>query len=191
METLITPGFLVASPILLDPNFARSVVLMCLHSPENALGLIINRPSGLSVKRVFEDLELDTQPDMKDRDVLVGGPVQTHQGWVLFTEEGELGEDEIDVGNGLRLSASRIVLERIASGSGPSRYLLLFGYAGWGPQQLEHEIGEGAWLPVEFDDKLIFDVPFEERWDLALSSIGVNPAFVSLGGLGGGEGMEA
>jgi putative transcriptional regulator len=192
MKTLIAPGFLIATPVLRDPNFARTVVLMCLHSPENALGLVINRPSGLSVKRVYEDLGLAVTADMEDRDVMVGGPVQTHQGWVLFTEEGPLGEDDIDVGNGLRLSASRGVLERIANGTGPSRYLLLFGYAGWGPQQLEREIGEGGWIPAEFDEELIFDTPFETRWDVAMASIGVDPNYVSFGSFGdGGGGMEA
>lgn len=192
MRAVIAPGFLVASPALRDPNFARTLVLMCLHSEDNALGLVINRPSGLTVRRVFEDLELPITDDMETRDVLVGGPVQTHQGWVLFTDEGPLGPDEIDVGNGLRLSASRTVLERIGMGEGPARYLLLFGYAGWGPQQLEREIGEGAWLPAEFDDQLIFDAPFEERWDLAMASLGIDPAFVSFGSLGGGgETMEA
>jgi putative transcriptional regulator len=199
MKTLIAPGFLIASPALLDPNFNRTVVLMCIHSSDNALGLVINRPSGLTVRRVFDDLGLPGHDDMDTRDVLVGGPVQTHQGWVLFADDGPLGEDEIEVGHGLRLSASRTVLERISEQDGPRRYLLLFGYAGWGPQQLEQEIAEGAWLPAEFDESLIFDAPLDQRWDKALASSGIDPAYVSLGGLAGmgpmggdkGGGMEA
>jgi putative transcriptional regulator len=129
---------------------------------------------------------------MDTRDVLLGGPVQTHQGWVLFTDDGPLAPDEIDVGHGLRLSASRTILERIGQGEGPSRYLLLFGYAGWGPQQLEREITEGAWLPAELDNDLIFEAPYDKRWDLAMASLGIDPAFVSIGSLGGGgETMEA
>lgn len=184
MKAIIAPGFLIASPGLLDPNFTRTVVLMCLHSEDNALGLVINRSSGLSVQRVFDDLNLPTHEDMEEQEVLVGGPVQTHQGWVLFAEDGPLGPDEIEVGHGLRLSASRDILERIAHREGPERYQLLFGYAGWGPQQLEREIQEGAWLPAAFDEKLIYEVGLEQRWEEALKSSGIDPAFVSIGGLG-------
>lgn len=193
MRAIIAPNFLIASPALRDPNFARTVVLMCVHTEESALGLVLNRPSGLTVRRVFQDLELPIREEMETRDVLVGGPVQTHQGWVLYNDDGAFEPDEIDVGHGLRLSASRTILERIAANEGPSRYLLLFGYAGWGPQQLEQEIGEGAWLPAEFDDKLIFESPYDERWDLAMASLGIDPAFVSTGSFGGGGGgtMEA
>lgn len=183
-SSIIAPGFLIASPGLLDPNFARTVVLMCIHSDDNALGLVINRASGLSVQRVFDDLSLGNTAEMENREVLVGGPVQTHQGWVLFTEDGPLGPDEIEVGHGLRLSASRSILERIAGNEGPDRYLLLFGYAGWGPQQLEREIQEGAWLPAEFDENLIFQEPLDQRWETALASSGIDPAYVSIGGLG-------
>ncbi len=184
MKAIIAPGFLVASPALVDPNFARTVVLMCVHSSDNALGLVINRSSGLSVQRVFDDLALATSDEMAEREVLVGGPVQTHQGWVLFGDEGPIGPDEIEVGNGLRLSASRAILEQIGRQEGPDRYQLLFGYAGWGPQQLEKEIKEGAWLPAEFDEHLIFDVPLEERWDQAMASSGIDPTRISIGGLG-------
>lgn len=184
MKSTIAPGFLIASPGMMDPNFSRTVVLMCLHSTDNALGLVINRPSGLSVRRVFEDLNLPVYEDLDDMDVLVGGPVQTHQGWVLFAEEGPLGPDEIDVGRGLRLSASRTILERIAAREGPDRFQLLFGYAGWGPQQLEREIQEGVWLPAEFDEQLIFEDPLDQRWEKALASSGIDPAYVSIGGFG-------
>lgn len=184
MKSVIAPGFLIASPALVDPNFARTVVLMCIHSADNSLGLVINRTSGLTVRRVFDDLSLGATADMEHRDVLVGGPVQTHQGWVLFTEDGPPGPDEIDVGNGLRLSASRSILERISRREGPGRYQLLFGYAGWGPKQLEREIQEGAWLPAEYDEKLIFEAPIEDRWEMALASSGIDPAFVTIGGLG-------
>jgi putative transcriptional regulator len=186
MKTGLAPGFLIASPALPDPNFARSVVLMCIHNSESALGLIVNRPAGLSVRRVFEDLELGGTPDMDSRDVLIGGPVQPHQGWVLYAGDGPAGPEEIEISRGLRLSASRAILERIASSNGPSRYLLLFGYAGWGPLQLESEIGEGSWLPAELDEELIFAAPLEQRWELALASLGINPAFVHLGAFGPG-----
>jgi len=186
MLTGLAPGFLTASPALMDPNFSRTVVLMCIHNDESALGLVVNRPAGLTVQRVFDDLELGATADMEDRDVLIGGPVQPHQGWVLYAGEGPIGPDEIEVTDKLRLSASRVILEKIASGEGPERYLLLFGYAGWGPNQLESEIQEGSWLPAELDEELIFDTPLEKRWEASLGSIGVDPTFVHIGGFGPG-----
>lgn len=188
LQTSLAPGFLIASPALQDPNFAHTVVLMCIHNDESALGLVVNRPAGLSVQRVFDDLELGSTSDMKDREVLIGGPVQPHQGWVLYVGDGPAGPDEIEVTPTLRLSASRAILERIANREGPARYLLLFGYAGWGPLQLESEIQEGSWLPAELDEGLIFDAPLEARWEEALGSIGVDPAFVHMGGFGPGFG---
>ena len=191
MRTGLTPGLLIASPLLTDPNFTRTVVLMCLHNDESALGLVLNRSSGLSVRQVFEDLELAPADDMWARDVLIGGPVQPHQGWVLYASMEPAGEEEIAVGPGLRLSASKSILERIGRGEGPSRYQLLFGYAGWGPQQLESEIGEGSWLPAELDETLIFETQIDERWGHALASLGIDPAVASLGALGFGSTGDA
>src|SRR5688500_10608117 len=179
MPTEISPGFLVAAPALLDPNFKRAVVLLIEHGPEGSLGFVVNRPSTLSFQGVVE--ELGVGPDdgsAPETPVLVGGPVAPHMGWIVFDPKGELvDEDGTKAVTGrLAVSLSRDLLRSIAHGKGPARSMLVLGYAGWGAGQLDDELQQGVWLPVSLDEGIVFDTPVSDRCAAALRSIGIDPA---------------
>lgn len=187
MANDLAPGFLVASPVLQDPNFARSVVLLVDHRSEGSLGFIVNRPADIDFGDVVEELGLQHgaagPPDVP---VLLGGPVSPRTGWIVYGPEG-LGDDEsgtIAVTDEIRVSASREQLEHLSLLPRANRHLLVLGYAGWGAGQLDEEIKQGAWIPVDLDEDVIFEAPFEERWQRALSAAGIDPRMV-VGGLGG------
>lgn len=178
----LAPGFIVASPALLDPNFTRTVVLLVAHNADGALGFIVNRPmAGLTIERVLRDLGTPCERPRPDL-VLAGGPVQKEAGFVML-ERGE-GEslptpDGYRVGPSLVVSSSRTALALLGHPEGSDRSHLMLGYAGWGPGQLEDEIAAGAWIPADLDAGLIFDAPMSERWGLAFASIGSHPALIS------------
>ncbi len=176
----LAPGFLIAAPMLQDPNFEHTVVLMCLHNEEGGLGLVLNRPAPLSMEEIMGQLELPTRTRL-NQDAMIGGPVAVESGMLLYhcQPEEEPREDEIQVAEDLRLTPSREVLEQIASGSGPGEYMMFLGHSGWGPGQLESEMSAGAWIPAKLNLELIFSTPAEERWNTALEEEGINP--MSLG----------
>lgn len=179
MASDLAPGFLVASPALLDPNFARTVVLLVDHRPEGSLGFIVNRPADIDFGDVVEELGLehgDSGPPSVP--VLLGGPVSPRTGWIVYGPDGPEIEDDggtIAVTEHIRVSASREQLEQLALRRVTDRHLLVLGYAGWGEGQLDDEIKQGAWIPVSLDEKVIFEAPFEERWQRALSAAGIDP----------------
>jgi putative transcriptional regulator len=177
MASELAPGFLVAAPVLLDPNFQRTVVLLVEHRPEASLGFVINRPTTARLPAMLDALGLQS-PDARppDSPVLVGGPVAPDTGWIVFeaSESQEFGE-VVRVSPRLAVSASRELLETTVLGRGPERLMLVLGYAGWGPAQLDAEIAQGAWIPVDLDEKIIFDTPYEQRWTAALQSLGIDP----------------
>lgn len=179
MATDLAPGFLVASPSLLDPNFARSVVLLVDHRPEGSLGFVVNRPASVRLRGMIDSLGLDVTPDgVADAPVLVGGPVAPNTGWVVFEHGGALSEadDVVRVTDSLAVSASRELLESMVRGGGQGRMLLVLGYAGWGPGQLDAELAQGAWIPVDLDARIVFDTPYDDRWSDALRLLGIDPA---------------
>ena len=165
---------LIALPALGDPNFAGSVVLVCQHDVEGAMGLVINRPSDLSWGELMQQMNLSCHDaEACDRPVLAGGPVHSDRGFVLH--EGELRWDSsLSLGEGWCMTTSRDVLEAMAAGTGPTRALLTIGCAGWGPGQLERELEEPAWLTVPATSSLLFDMPLEQRWQGAASALGVD-----------------
>ncbi len=168
----IAPGLLIAMPDLLDPNFARSVVLMCAHSPEGAFGLIINRETEILVASVCSEADI-SWTDETERFALSGGPVERQRGWLVHSDaEMHLGSQH--VAEGVALSASQEALEAYAQ-CPEGRFRLILGYAGWGPGQLDQEITEGAWLTAALDEELVFETPPDEIWARALASVGVNP----------------
>lgn len=182
--TELAPGFLVAAPSLLDPNFKRTVVLLVDHRPEGSLGFVVNRPADASLSTMLERIGVQTPPARDDTSVvLVGGPMAPQTGWVVFepTEETAQAEDVVQVSERLAVSASRELLESLVKAE-PSRgrLLLVLGYAGWGPGQLDSELAHGAWIPVDFDERIVFETPFEERWATALRSLGIDPARLSV-----------
>jgi putative transcriptional regulator len=179
MASELAPGFLVAAPMLLDPNFRRTVVLLVDHRPEGSLGFVINRPADVRLPAMLEALSLpraEAQPP--DAPVLVGGPVAPDTGWLVFELDAtqSFGDEVVRVSPRLAVSASRELLEQTVRGAGPGRLILVLGYAGWGPGQLDAEIAQGAWIPVDLDEKIVFDTPYEERWASALHSLGIDPA---------------
>lgn len=180
-----TNQFLIAMPGMLDDNFARSVVYMCEHTPNGALGLVINRPINITIKSLFEKVELPLgRQDLQEQPVYFGGPVQTERGFVLhekfgLDEEGPFNSTLRIPGGALEMTTSRDVLEAISNGSGPRRMLVTLGYSGWSAGQLEEEIGRNGWLTVNADPSIIFDTPVEQRYDRAVSLLGFDPLMLS------------
>jgi putative transcriptional regulator len=171
---------LVATPSIGDPRFDRTVILMCDHSPEHAMGIVINKPvEGLRMPELFAQLGIERPDDAPDKPVLLGGPVDRDRGFVIHTMDYTTEDSTLPVCAGLALTATKDVLEAIASCSPPRRSLLALGYAGWGAGQLEEELAANAWLVTEPDEALIFDSTAETKWERALDLIGVTPEHLS------------
>ncbi|MDT4839359.1 YqgE/AlgH family protein [Achromobacter agilis] len=170
--------FLIAMPGMVEGSLAGSVIYVCEHTERGALGLVINRPTDLTLGTLFEriDLTLEIGP-VKDTLVFFGGPVQTDRGFVLHAPAGDYSSS-IKLG-GMALTTSRDVLQAVAEGNGPARMLVTLGYAGWGAGQLESEMAQNAWLSVGADDSIIFDVPPEERYPAALKLLGIDPVMLA------------
>jgi putative transcriptional regulator len=186
----LAPGFLVASPGLRDPNFARSLVLMAEHKPEGSLGFVVNRPSRVTVGEVLEQVDpaLRTEAERNDRahaSVMVGGPVQPERLWILHRPDSVPADDGgLVIPGALAVGGSRELLEALVRAPTPDRFLLLLGYSGWGPLQVEREVGAGGWVPLPFVESLLFDVPLAARWDEAVKRLGLTPGGFSVGGGG-------
>lgn len=171
----LTGHVLVAMPGMDDPRFARAVVLLCQHGEDGAMGLVVNRLSDYRLGEIFAQMQItDIAPDFTDRPVLAGGPVQTDRGFVLHQGSSEW-DSTLRINEALAVSTSRDVLQMIAVGKGPARYVLMLGFSGWGPGQLESELADNAWLTVPADDELLFDVPLDLRWQTANARLGVAP----------------
>ena len=180
----LTNQFLIAMPGMADDNFARTVVYLCEHSKNGALGLVINRPTDITLKSLFEKVELSLDRDeLAQQPVFFGGPVQTERGFVLHektgTEQSPYTSTLSIAGGGLEMTTSKDVLEALANGAGPRRLMVTLGYSGWSAGQLEEEIGRNGWLTVDADPKVIFDTPVEERYQRALSLLGFDPLMLS------------
>jgi putative transcriptional regulator len=167
---------LIATPAIGDSRFARSVVFMCAHTPEHAMGIIVNKPMGaLRLPDLLEQLGIESTITAPDRPVLNGGPVDRDRGFVLHTDDFYSEEATLDVGAGVGMTATKDVLEAIASPDAPRQAVLALGYAGWGAGQLENEILANAWLVCEPSDELLFGIDLNSKWAKALNSIGVAP----------------
>ncbi len=177
----LTNQFLIAMPSMADPTFSGTVVYPCDHSEGGALGLVINRPTDIDLQSLFNriDLKLEIEP-LLHLPVYFGGPVQTERGFVLHEPiEGTTYTSSMSVPGGLEMTTSKDVLEAVASGTGPTRFLLTLGHAGWGAGQLEEELSKNGWLTVQADPSVIFDVPAEERLSAALSLLGISQSMLS------------
>jgi putative transcriptional regulator len=170
--------FLMAMPGMVGGELAGTVIYVCEHGPKGALGLVINRPTDLSLNSLFEkiDLKLEIDP-FQTNPVFFGGPVQTDRGFVLHTPRGEYSSS-IQLG-GLALTTSRDVLQDVAAGKGPEKILVTLGYAGWGAGQLENELAQNAWLNVAADTEIIFATPPELRYPAALKLLGIDPIMLT------------
>jgi len=172
--THMTGHLLIAMPTMMDPNFHQTVTYICEHSDMGALGLVINRPLDMGLGEVLEQLSLDSPDEaLTAQPVLRGGPVQTERGFVLHESPREW-EATMPVGESIFVTTSQDILASLATGNGPERALIVLGYAGWGAGQLDAEIRDNAWLSVLADPRIVFETPFERRWDEAARKIGVN-----------------
>ena len=180
----LTHHFLIAMPGLEDETFAKSVVYMCEHSHRGALGLVINKPSDINLKNLFDKVELPLhREDLTLAPVFQGGPVQTERGFVLH-ESMMPGNESVyastmTIPGGLEMTTSKDVLEALSTGNGPRRIFVSLGYSSWGEGQLESEISDNSWLTVAADPAVIFDTPVAERYDRALLLLGLQSWMLS------------
>jgi putative transcriptional regulator len=179
--TNLTNHFLIAMPGLQDAIFSRSVVFVCEHNEHGALGLVINKPCEIDMKRLFEKVDLPLRrEDLSNAPVFQGGPVQTDRGFVLhehFIAQADKPAEPIyastlTIPGGLEMTTSKDVLEALASGAGPRKVLVSLGYAAWGEGQLESELSNNSWLTVAASNSIIFDTPVAQRYDNALRLLG-------------------
>jgi putative transcriptional regulator len=186
--TNLTNHFLIAMPGLQDDIFSRSVVYLCEHSERGALGLVINKPCDLDLKRLFEKVELPlSRADLFNAPVFLGGPVQTERGFVLheptFAEADRPTQpvyaSTMTIPGGLEMTTSKDVLEAVSTGAGPRKLLVSLGYAAWGQGQLESELSENSWLTVAASSSVIFDTPVAQRYDQALLLLGLESWMLS------------
>lgn len=177
-------SFLIAMPGMTDPTFAGALVYVCEHNEKGAMGLVVNRPTDLSLQILFEriDLKLEIMP-LSQAPVFYGGPVQTERGFVLYEAVGihddETYSSSVQVTDRIRLTTSKDVLQAMSAGLGPQRVLITLGYAGWGGGQLEQEIAANGWLTVAADPYVLFDLDPAERYSAAVKLLGFDPAMLS------------
>jgi putative transcriptional regulator len=178
-EVNLTHHFLIAMPNMADPYFARSLTYLCEHNDQGALGIVVNRPIDMTLAALFERLELKAPKNgLANAPVYFGGPVQTDRGFVLHQPVGQW-QATLAVRDRLGLTTSRDILEAVQNGTGPERIIVSLGYSGWSAGQLENEIKQNAWLTVEAQDDILFDLPAEERLAAAMDLLGVDFATLS------------
>jgi putative transcriptional regulator len=167
-------------PQLLDPNFARTVVLLCEHAPDGAFGLVLNRPTDVAAAEAVQ-----LEPPVTNGNGLrlwIGGPVEPQRGWIVIDRE-PAGAENIDarqIVDGVYLSSSPLVLRRVLEASPEPRARVLAGYAGWGPGQLDEELSESSWLIADVQPDLIFDVNPAEMWETAIRRLGADPTTLQM-----------
>ena len=170
----LTNQFLIAMPALQDPNFHRTVTYLCAHNNEGAMGIVINRPLDLNLGEVLNHMSIAVEnARVNDMMVLQGGPVQRDRGFVIHEPAGEW-DAVLTVGDEIGVATSRDILTAVAHGDGPTRAVVALGYAGWGAGQLEHEVLQNAWLSGPADSSIIFDLPYEKRYESAARLLGVD-----------------
>jgi len=174
---------LIAMPSMSDPNFSRSVTLMCQHNEEGAIGITINRLSSFTLGEILRQLDICCEHEqISSMKVLDGGPVSPDHGFVMHPPE-EGFESSIRINDDIMVTTSRDILAAIATGNGPEQFVVALGYAGWGQGQLESEIRDNAWLAVPADKALLFDSPLKGRWAMAVGNLGFD--IDNLHGVGG------
>ena len=175
--------FLIAMPSMQDPVFGGTVVYICEHNDNGVLGVVINKPTDMTMEVLFDriDLKLSDRldPSVVNEPIMFGGPVQDDRGFVLHTP-GTRYSSSLTVTDEVAFTTSIDVLEAVAAGDGPRRMLVSIGYAGWSPGQLEDEIGRNGWLTVGADAHVLFDLPVEQRYHAAIKLLGIDPAMLAL-----------
>ncbi|PWR21482.1 YqgE/AlgH family protein [Zavarzinia aquatilis] len=170
---------LVAMPTMGDPRFERTVIYMCAHSPEGAMGLVINKPAEhISFPELLTQLGIEAETEIAPIRVLSGGPVEAARGFVLHSDDYNRATS-MDVGDHVALTATVDILKAIATGTGPRRCLFALGYAGWGPGQLDAEIQANGWLHVDADPDILFSADLDSKWTRAIAKLGFEVAQLS------------
>ena len=178
-DQFLTGQLLIAMPVMADPRFAQSVIYVCAHTPDGAMGLVVNRPLAKpSFDDLLRQLEIEPLPPARRIRLYVGGPVDNARGFVLHTTDWT-GESSLKVNEALALTASLDVLKAFAEGGGPREGILALGYAGWGPGQLEAEIQQNAWLSLPAQENLVFGAEHETKWRRALATMKIDPLLLS------------
>lgn len=175
----LTGQFLIAMPTMDDPNFQRTLIYVCHHAEEGAMGLIVNKPlTDLKFVDILSQLDIEQTAPCDRIIVHRGGPVDRARGFVLHTADYDR-QGTLKVNGDIALSATTEILRAIASGAGPKRSLMALGYAGWGEGQLDYEIKQNAWLSVPADDDILFSPDVDTKWERALAKLGVSAALLS------------
>lgn len=176
IETInLTGHFLIAMPAMADPNFSKTVTYICEHNEKGALGVVVNRPTDMTLEGLFEQVDIPLEsPRLRGLPVHYGGPVQVDRGFVLH-DDPRPWPSTLRFGT-FGLTSSREILHAMARGEGPERYLVMVGHAGWGGEQLEGELAQNAWLTVPAPEAMVFDTDSELLWQVAAGQIGVDMA---------------
>ena len=179
-STNLTGKLLIAMPVMGDDRFAKSVVYICAHSDDGAMGLIVNKPSPeIRFVNLLEQLEIEMAPTARKIRIHRGGPVEQSRGFVLHSTDYTSEGGTIEVDDNIAMTATMDVIEEIARGAGPASALMALGYAGWGPGQLESEIAQNGWLTCDADDAIVFGRADDHKWTAALKGMGVDPLLLS------------
>ena len=178
-ENTLTGKLLLAMPSMGDPRFSRAVIFICAHDENGAMGIVLNHPlEGVALTELFEQLEIDSDPANDEIPVMSGGPVEKARGFILHTKEFRQ-EDTVDIDEEFAVTGTIDALKAIATGEGPKQMLFALGYAGWSAGQLDEEMHHNAWLVVDPDKAIVFDVEPEDRWEKAINKLGIEPGMLS------------
>lgn len=165
---------LIATPAVQDSCFTRSVIYMCAHNDAGAMGIIINYPvRNLRMKEIFSHLDIPAKDNLHELPIHFGGPVEANRGFVLHSADYDTKESLVNQG-GIVVTSSLSILEDLAEGKGPAQGMLVLGYAGWSPGQLESEIESGSWITIPASPQLVFDTHNDVKWNTAVSSLGID-----------------
>lgn len=167
--------FLVSTPSLNDPNFKKSVVLICKHNKEGAMGVVINRHTAQNTADIFDQLNIEISDNKNAANpVFEGGPVQPELGLIIHNCNSKSWESTMEIGEDIKLTSSIDILKDLAVGEGPDSFLMILGYSGWGPGQLENEIKENAWFTVPVDKRILFDSRIDRKWQRSAQILGID-----------------
>lgn len=180
LDSNLAGKLLIAMPDMSDHRFAKTVVYLCAHSDEGGMGLIVNKPqTGIAFAKLLAQMDIPVTSPIPDIPVHFGGPVDHQRGFVVHSDDYQAQTGTLHVDDHFRMTATVEVLEDIARGKGPERSMLALGYAGWGPGQLEYEIGQNGWLICAPNDQIIFGGDHRNKWTAALGLLGIDPLLLS------------
>ncbi len=179
--TSLANQFLIAMPSLDESYFGRTIIYICEHDDEGAMGLVINKPTELSIAKVLSELNLIDEDEgaLPGKNVLSGGPVQTDRGFILHNDDKQWSSS-LQLGEQITVTTSKDILAQLNTEQGPKKFIMTLGYAGWSPGQLEQELADNSWLTLEADPELIFNTPIDQCWDKALAKLGISAEQLSL-----------